>query len=189
VFKNKLLWMILAIVIVASIWVAGVYLPSRTRISYLHRELADLDVKEKEYLPAVKIDALSGVVDSLSRKLNAQNKRIYPESALIELGKAVEKLGKAYQLTLQSISPDFDSLSVLSSSGTDLSELRIIAEFKGTFSHFTRFLDESETFPFAIIIQEVVFEKESASSQELKIKVQGNVVLRKARNDGNAKVT
>jgi Tfp pilus assembly protein PilO len=184
--KNKLIWIVLAILIMLSAWVAVFYLPSHAKISNLHKQLTDLKAKEKESALLAKVDVLSEIVDSLSQKLDVQNKRIYPESALLELGKAVEKLGSAYDLKLQSIAPDYDSLSALSGGAKELSDLRITVEFKGTFSHFTRFLDHIDTFPFAMIVQEVVFEKESTASQELRIQIQGRIVLRKERDRENS---
>ena len=58
-------------------------------------------------------------------------------------------------------------------------ELPITTEFRGTFQEFTRFMDGLPDFPFALRVHGVSLLKESQSRTELKIELQGVIVLRK----------
>ena len=187
VLKNKQVVIGLIILLILAVWLTVVFLPTRGRIGDLNKQLVKLHQKEKEAVPRAEIEMVEGLIDSLSARLQTQRMRIYPESALLDLGKAIDKIGRQYNLKLQDITPDYNSLSSLRGGTGELSELSITIEFKGLFSNFTRFLDNIEDFPFAMRANEVVLEMENLKERELIIQLQGVIILRKEREKENDK--
>lgn len=185
--KNKSLIIGLIVLLMFAAWFAFLYRPTHGRIVDLKQQLAELKQKEKEAIPQSDITRIEKYLDSLSVHIDAERLRFYPEADLLELGKSVEEIGKQYNLDLLSIIPDYNSLSELGGESGELSELNVDIVFQGMFSDFTRFLDNIETFPFAMRVQEAALEKETIETRELTITLQGVIVLRKARETDDKK--
>lgn len=179
---KKLIMIPLLVVILIAVWLAMAYLPVNRETGVLKERLAVLQEKTKQQVPAWKIRMMKIVVDSLFKELNERERRLYPEDKLLDLGREIERIGKRYGLRLVSIKPDYESLSLLVGKNEDVSELPMTTEFKGAFQEFTRFMDAIPEFPFALKIKGLSLLKESQNHSELKIQLQGAIILRKERS-------
>lgn len=166
------------VVLIVS-WIIMIYLPSQKELSTLQKELAELEEKERQKVPEVLIQRLEKTVDSLSTHLDYRLKRFYPEERLTELGKALDTIGRRYSLTLQTITPDYESLPLFNDAQKEVSEWPITVEFRGTFTNLTKFLDDVSKFPFAVRFQDMMLSKASSKDSELEIELNGFVILRR----------
>lgn len=160
-------------------WFIAFYLPVSKQTKEMNQRLVSLEEKERSAIPESQIRLMEQIVDSLSAKLEAHTRRIYPQKELLDMGRVIEKIGKQYQLKLLTIAPDYGSLSRLAQSSEEVSELPLMMEFGGTFSGFTRFIDQIDDLPYALRVRELVIQKDEASSYSLNIQLQGVIVLRK----------
>jgi Tfp pilus assembly protein PilO len=183
--NKKRIMLPLMITILVIMWFTGIYLPISRETGILNKRISSLQIKMGKEIPELKIKMIKIVVDSLNNQLNNLEQRFYPENELLELGRLIEKIGKRFGLSLVSVTPDYESLSLLIEKKEEVFELPMKTEFKGTFRQFTKFMDAIPELPFVFKVSGVYLLKESQSHPELKIQLQGVIVLKKERKNEN----
>ena len=178
-FMNKNIVLIPSILFGLIIcWFIFIYLPARKEMGNLHEKLAQLVQKQKEIVPEHKIHQMRLVVDSLKTEVDSCLSRFYPDEELVTLGRMVDALSKRHKLTLISVVPDYESLSVFSDQTDDIFELPLTFTFDGEFRSLTQFLDDMPGFPYVMRLNEVLIEKEDVTSEGIQIIVKGVIVFR-----------
>ena len=186
--KNKIIIISALMVVMIITWFVVIYMPDSKNIGKMKDRLAVLEEKERQGISERKVHILENHIESLNKKLKSNLDRIYPQQQLVDLGGHVEKIGKQYHLRLVSIFPEYSSLSQLHEGGQEFNELHVTIEFAGLFHRVAEFLDNIDEFPFVIRVNGVTLEKKIEKQSELKITLQGVIVLRKERaHDSNVK--
>ncbi|MCJ7812946.1 type 4a pilus biogenesis protein PilO [bacterium] len=171
------------------IWMIAVYMPEHSEIGKLKDRLASLEEMEHNQISENQVRRLKGVVDSLYLWVDESMKHIYPEEQLLDLGRVVENIGKNYGLTLISIVPDYESLSLFIEKTGEIAELPVLMQFRGRFQRLEQFLDDLAALPYVLRIAEVTIQKNSTdqNSSELEIMFRGVIILKKERTDEGEK--
>jgi Tfp pilus assembly protein PilO len=160
-------------------WVLFVFLPMRRDSQQLSERLDVLREKTQKEIPEPEIRHAQGKVDSLIQAAASVEKRLFPETGLLELGDALDAAGSRFGLRLVSVAPQYDSLSVVVGSREPIHELPLKIEYEGTFGDLTRYLDQASGFPFILKMSGISIKKTAQNSPDLSIQISGGVVIKK----------
>ena len=173
--------------LVLAVAVAVPYRSLRTDVGRLKQKKAEMLVNVQKSIPESRIVYLKKLTDSLQASLDRKRGRVYPRSDFEGLGKAVQRVIEPYGLQMVSISPVYDDLSVLWNTPAEFSDLPVQLELKGTFSQFSRLLDQLNAMPFAVKISDFNLVKETGPKPNLQIKLRGKVVLGQIKKETQPK--
>ena len=104
------------------VWLISIYMPLNKEIGNLKMSLETLKEKERQIVPGHRVQVVRKSVDSLSTEIINLTKRLYPEDKLLELGQLIDEIGTAYSLSLVSVTPDYESLSLFKEEGNGKSK-------------------------------------------------------------------
>ncbi len=150
----------------------------RSRLSYYRSEA-------KKNIPEPQIQKMKRQCDSLQGVLIQKRSRVFPENDFQNLGKKIGQVVEKYGLKIVSIRPDYESLKNLGESREEIFELPFQLDLSGTFSQFTKWIDDMNTLPFAIKLGEFSLARETAGRSALEIGLKGAVLLGKTKPGGN----
>jgi Tfp pilus assembly protein PilO len=174
----------LATIVLFVVWLSVFYLPVIKQKKSLEKKWELLQEQIRDEVPELKLQTMKTFVDSLFVYLDVREERFYPAEKLLDLGRAIEQIGKQYELKLISVSPDYESLSLIKDTEEGISELPLTLEFTGSFTKFASFIESIPDFPFVIRANEIFLVLESEGQLEITIK--GIIVLRKGSVDEKA---
>jgi len=150
----------------------------RSQLSYYQSET-------QKNIPEPQIQKMRQQCDSLQAILVQKRSRVFPEDDFQDLGKKIGQVVDTYGLKIVSIRPDYESLKTLGESREEIFELPFHLDLTGTFSQFTKWIDDMNALPFAIKLGEFSLERENAERSALLIGLKGAVLLGKTKQDGN----
>ena len=159
------------------VWLGAFYLPVTREKKLLEKKWELLQEQIKAEVPEVHLQSMKTFVDSLFAYIDVREEKFYPAERLLDLGRAIDQIGKQYELILISVSPDYESLTLIRETEEGVSELPLTLEFTGSFMNLANFIESVRDFPFVIRVNEVFLIKESES--QLDITIKGVIVLRK----------
>ncbi|MBN2414445.1 type 4a pilus biogenesis protein PilO [bacterium] len=163
--------------LLAVAWIVLIYMPASSEITQLDLRYDELLEKQRDIISPLDISVLRAKIDSLSAGLQRRLASYYPEDKLLEMGSTLERIGKEYNLSMISVSPDHESLSLFISN-QEISELPINVEYNGRFQDLTRFFDNMSEFPIAYRLKRTVIEKDPEKEGYLSILLKGIVVIK-----------
>ncbi len=182
---KKLIILSAVIAVIVIGWVFVYYMPASQELSVLNVDLADLREKENKKISQSEVNVIQSSVGKLISDIEEKMIRVYSGPLLLDLGRNVEKIAKDYDMDLIQIEVNYESL-ILFRSVEEISDLPVKMEFKGTFSNFSKLLDDVTNLPFAMRLQKIEIEKDQPETDYLKIVVQGIIVI---KNEKNGEVT
>jgi hypothetical protein len=163
------------------LWILLFWTPNRQRIRDSKAGVVFLEAKIKKDIPERQILAMKNLADSLRMVLQRKETRIYPADQLTGLGKSLQTAMKKYDLTLTMVRPNYENLKDLESDSAGTAELPAAVEMTGTFSGFTRLMDDLDNFPFAFKVNSVDLYRSKIETAALEVVLKGIVFMRKTR--------
>jgi Tfp pilus assembly protein PilO len=164
-------------------WILLVFWPAAKTIKALTEESRILIQKDKQSISDLQVKSIQLEADSLTRKLEADMRRLFYEDQLLDLGRVIEQIGKQYGLNLLTVTPDYQFLSSLKENQEQITVFPMTIVFGGTFSQFTKFLDNINEFPIVFQVETILFKKESESGSKLTGEMHSKIVMRKKLKD------
>lgn len=184
----KIFYLPILMIILIVIWIFTYYMPIQEQNKQLFERMTLLNGKVQQEVPEVKVSMMQIMVDSLKVKLNSNTQRLYPESELLNLGKLIESTCQKYDLKLVALSPDYKTLAVIASENTEISKMPLKIEVEGRFMQMAKMLDDLPNFPFVYQLEGFNILKESSSSIQLKIELNGMFLLKKDNKTNQSKL-
>lgn len=167
--------------LLAAAWVILVYLPATEEINLLDSRYEELLNKQRNRVSPHEISLLRTRLDSLKTGLARRLESFYPEERLLQMGETLEQIGKQYNLTMISVTPDHQSLSLFTSDKA-ITELPVGVEYRGRFTDLTRYFDAMADFPIAFRLKRTDISKDPDQSGYLTILLEGVVVIKNDKN-------
>ena len=178
-YQLKIFILPLATLVLFIVWLSVLYLPVTRDKKELEKKWGLLQNQIRSEVPESRLGTMKTFVDSLFAYIDVREEHFYPVEKLLDLGRAIEQIGKQYGLTLISVSPGYESLSLIQKAEEGVTELPLTLEFTGSFIQFAKFVESVPDFPYVIRVNEVFLEKESEDQLALTLNIKGVIVLRK----------
>jgi Tfp pilus assembly protein PilO len=175
-----------ATIVLLIVWLSVLYLPVIRNKKELEKKWELLQNQIRSEVPEARLESMKTFVDSLFAYIDVREEHFYPVERLLDLGRSIEQIGKQYGLTLVSVSPDYESLSLIQKAEEGVTELPLTLEFTGSFNQFAKFVESVPDFPYVIRVNEVFLDRESKDSLVLTVIIKGVIVLRKESADEDA---
>jgi Tfp pilus assembly protein PilO len=164
-------------------WILLVFWPAAKTIKALTEKSRILIQKDKQSISDLQVKSIQIEADSLTRKLEADMRRLFYEDQLLDLGRVIEQIGKQYGLNLLTVTPDYQFLSSLKENHEQNTVFPMTIVFGGTFVQFTKFLDNINEFPIVFQVETILFKKESESGSKLTGEMHSKIAMRKKLSD------
>jgi Tfp pilus assembly protein PilO len=175
-----------ATIVLLIVWLSVLYLPVIRNKKELEKKWELLQNQIRSEVPEARLETMKTFVDSLFAYIDVREEHFYPVEKLLDLGRSIEQIGKQYGLTLVSVSPDYESLSLIQKAEEGVTELPLTLEFNGSFNQFAKFVESVPDFPYVIRVNEVFLDRESEDPHVLTMIIKGVIVLRKESTDEDA---
>lgn len=176
-----------AFVLIIGGWILLFQLPVQTKMTNHKIRLNEYTQKEHQQVSEARVAMMEQKVDSLNARFKKEKNRVFLEERLASLGTEIDRLVRKYNLTLFDVTPGYHNLRGFTENLEEIAELPLRIELKGSFRRFSSFFDDLPQFPFVMRIDDVVLEKIDPSRAELKIRMQGVILIRKERDNENIK--
>ena len=179
--STKLILIPFILILIVIAWFFGLYMPMNAQADKVSKQIQKIEVKAREIVPQAKVDMLQTNVDTLILQLKQRNNQLYPEEALLQIGKVFRQLGDSAGIKLVNITPDYQVLTQMATTSDEIVELPVTCEFEGNFANLTKFVDEASRFPFYYEIQYFTIKHHEEDDTKLVILLKGEIIIQKQK--------